>query len=263
MAKPSTTLLWCVIRFGKDMNWWVKKISDDVHWDIDGLSLVDPKQLGYILDLLDPLREYGLSTDIVESAFIPFQIEKTNSADNSVHLVRVNESFFESDELLFALPDVVDEEKGPYAEFLDHITKLRVKFLNDNIEFEQKLTIDELEDHVRESQHQVFIEGRALHVFQEITDILEFVPEGYEITSDEDVATDIADEDENIDVGEGFDLDTDEKIEEDDTMRWDEDDEEEEDEEAEAKRGAGDFDEDEEEEEEDEGRRETKPKRRR
>ncbi|MDR2863534.1 MAG: hypothetical protein LBV54_06660 [Puniceicoccales bacterium] len=254
MAKPSTNLLWCIIRLGKDMNWWVKKVSDDIHWEPDSLSVVDPRQLAYLLDLLDPLREYGLSTDTVESAFIPFQIQSTNT-DNTVRLVRVNESFFESDELLFALPDAVDEEKGPYAEFIDHITRLRVKFLNDNIEFEQKLTIDELEEQVREIQNHAFMEGRALHVFQEVTDILEFVPEGYELTADEDAVAPIVGEDEEIDVGEGFDLDTDEKIEEDDTMRWDGDEEPEE----ETKReGAYDLDtaeEDEEEEGDEEGGR--------
>ncbi|MDR1496807.1 MAG: hypothetical protein LBS59_00105 [Puniceicoccales bacterium] len=220
MAKQSTNLLWCVARLGRDLNWWVKKTSDAVNWDIDGLSILDPKQVTYVLDLLDPLREYGLLQDIVESAFIPFQIQET-MRDKSVRLIRVNESFFESDAILFALPDVVDEEKGPYAEFVDHITQLRVKFLNDNINFEQKLTVDELEDHVREIQNQTYIEGRGLHVFQEITDILEFVPEGYELSGDEDSVSDEADEGENIDVGDGFDIETDEKIEEDDTMRWD------------------------------------------
>jgi hypothetical protein len=230
MAKPSPKLLWCIIRFGEDLNWWVKEISDDVHWDVDGLSIVDPKQMGYILDLLDPLREYGLSTDLVEAAFIPFQIQGTNP-DKTVKLVRVNESFFESDEVLFGLPDVVDEEKGPYADFIDHITKLRVKFLNDNIEFEQKLTIDELEEQVKDAQQQAFMEGRALHVFQEISDILEFVPDGYELASDEEASPKSGSDEEDIDVGEGFDLDSDEKIEEDETMRWDDDEEEEEDDE--------------------------------
>ncbi|MDR2430392.1 MAG: hypothetical protein LBD14_05855 [Puniceicoccales bacterium] len=227
MAKPSTNLLWCVIQLGKDRNWWVGKISDDVNWDTDALPVVDPKQLAYILDLLDPLREYGLSTDIVESAFIPFQAQALNP-DSTARIVRVNESFFESDEVLFALPDVVDEEKGPYAEFIDHITKLRVKFLNDNIEFEHKLTTDELEDQVRETQNHALADNGPLHAFQEITDILEFVPEGYELSVDEDVTAGLGteEEEEDIDVGEGFDLDTDEKIEEDDTMRWDEEPEE-------------------------------------
>jgi hypothetical protein len=85
-----------------------------------------------------------------------------------------------------------------------------------------------LEDQVREIQNQAYIEGRGLHLFQEITDILEFVPEGYELSNDEDSVGDETGDEEEIDVGEGFDLETDEKIEEDDTMRWDEDSEAEE-----------------------------------
>lgn len=231
MPKASPKLTWCNIRFGSDSNWWVKEISDTVHWDADGLSIVDPRQMAHILDQLDPLREYGLNTDLVEHAFIPFQIKEKNK-DGTVRVLRVNETFAESDEVLFGLPDVVDEEKGPYADFVDHITKLRVKFLNDNIEFEQKLTVEELEEHVRENQNQAFMEGKALHVFTEVCDILEFVPEGYELADEEEAKkAKSTDEEEDVEfVPDVPGIDEDEKIEEDDTMKWDEDEEEEEEE---------------------------------
>ena len=236
MPKASPKLTWCNIRFADDMNWWVKEISDTIHWDSDGLSIVDPRQMSHILDHLDPLREYGLNTDLVDSAFIPFQIKEKNK-DGTVRVVRVNETFSESDELLFGLPDVVDEEKGPYADFLDHITKLRVKFLNDNIEFEQKLTVEELEEHIRENQNQAFIEGKALHVFTEVCDILEFVPEGYELADDEDAKkAKASDEDgENVEFVPDVPEVEDEKIEEDETMKWEEDEAEEEEEEEKAR----------------------------
>ncbi len=238
MPKNSPKLTWCNIRFGEDSNWWVKEISDTIHWDADGLSIVDPRQMGHILDQLDPLREYGLNTDLVDNAFIPFQIKEKNK-DGSVKVVRVNETFSESDEVLFGLPDVVDEEKGPYADFIDHITKLRVKFLNDNIEFEQKLTVEELEEHVRENQNQSFMEGKALHVFTEVCDILEFVPEGYELADDEDAKkSKVSDDEESENVEFVPDvpgIEEDEKIEEDDTMKWDEEEEEEEEEEEKAR----------------------------
>lgn len=185
MSKTSPQLTWCVVRFGKDMNWWVKEISDPVRWDVDSLSIIDPRQVGYILDLLDGLRDYGLSTEIVENAFIPFQIQAINP-DKTARLVRVNETFFDTTEELFALPDILDEEKGAYAEFLDHITLLRTKYLNDKLDFAQKLTVTELEEQIRDSQTQAFMEGRATHLFQEIVDILEFVPEGYELSVDDD-----------------------------------------------------------------------------
>lgn len=232
MPKSSPKLTWCVIRFGSDMNWWVKEISDTIHWDADGLSIVDPRQMAHILDLLDPLREYGLNTDIVDNAFFPFQIKEKNK-DGTVRVVRVNETLSESDEVIFGLPDVVDEDKGPYSDFLNHITKLRVKFLNDNIEFEQKLTIEELEEHVRENQNQAFMEGKSLHVFTEVCDILEYIPEGYELADEEEAKKVKSDEEEgeNVDFVPEVEIEEDEKIAQDETMKWDEEEEEEESEE--------------------------------
>jgi hypothetical protein len=60
---------------------------------------------------------------------------------------------FESEEKLFALPDILDEENGPYADLLDHLTRCRVKMLNDLFAFVSKLTVDEVEDEIREDQN--------------------------------------------------------------------------------------------------------------
>jgi len=223
MAKPSPKLEWCIVRLGDDMNWWVAEISDSVRWDVDGLSIIDPRQLAHILDLLDPLREYGFQADIFETAFIPFIIKETLPG-NKVKLVRAHESLLESEEKLFALPDQVDEEKGPYADLLDHVTKLRVKFLNDALDFDKHLTVDDLEEEIREDHHNAFLEGRALHAFQEIIDILEYVPAGFEVDEEAEETLDPAakkkgEEDAAEDIPEV----EDENIEEDETMKWDED----------------------------------------
>jgi len=225
MSKTSPQLTWCVVRFGEDMNWWVKEISDPVHWDVDSLSIIDPRQVSYILDLLDVFRDYGLSPEIVENAFIPFQIQAINP-DKTARLVRVNETFFDTNEELFALPDVMDDEKGSYGEFLDHITRLRVKYLNDKLDFAQKMTTTELEEQIRESQTQSFMEGRATHLFQEIIDILQFVPEGYEINSDEDDEKIKAKSEEDFSAVSDMPDYEDEKLDEDETMHWDDEDEE-------------------------------------
>ncbi|MGN0834602.1 MAG: hypothetical protein ACI4QA_02070 [Candidatus Spyradosoma sp.] len=185
MKNDTPQLTWCEIRFGDDMNWWVKELSIPVQWDIDSLSIIDPRQMSYILDLLDGMRDYGLSPDIVENAFIPFQLQRINP-DKTARLVRVNETFFDTDEELFALPDTLDENSSVYADFLAHITKLRVNYLNDKIEFEQKFTTTELEEQIRDAQTQAFMEGRATHLFREIIDILEFVPDGFEISGSDD-----------------------------------------------------------------------------
>jgi len=247
MPKSAPKLEWCIVRLGEDMNWWVEEISDDVHWDVDGLSIIDPRQIGHLMDLVDPLRDYDFQSAVFEDAFFKFRIDKKID-EQHLRLVRTNDTLFESDELLFALPDVIDEEKGPYADCIDHLTTLRVKLLNDLIEFEQKFTVEEMEDDIREEQNADFMEGRAIHCFRELLDILEFVPEGYELDEDESTSGDDDIEEEFPDID-----DEDEKIEEDDTMKWDEDEENEESEnQDEETEELPEDDEDDEEEEEDE-----------
>src|SRR6478752_1524075 len=151
MAKAISTLDWCIVRLGDDHNWWVAETSDPVRWDVDGLSIVDPRQLAHLIELVDPLRDYGFDQDIMESA-----------------------------EKLFALPDILDEENGPYADLIDHLTRCRVKMLNDLFNFEAKLSVDEVEDEIREDQHTNFIQGKAVHTFEELSAILDYMPAGYD-----------------------------------------------------------------------------------
>lgn len=224
------------------MNWWVTEVSDPVHWDVDGLGVIDPRQMSYILEQCDALREYGFDPDILDEAFSSLKIAGEEKEEN-VRLVRTTESLLEDDNTHFALPDVIDEEKGPYADFLDAITRFRVKMLNDLIEFDQNLTVDELEDEIRERQNQEYMEGKAVHPFVEVISILEYVPEGYELDEDEPVAKGEKDE---IDEIPDFEEENTEKIEEDETMRWDDEDEEEDEDEEDEESGDEDEDEDEE-----------------
>ncbi|MFO8026386.1 MAG: hypothetical protein R6U56_01835 [Opitutales bacterium] len=209
------------------MNWWVQETSDPVHWDVDGLGIIDPRQFQHITELIEPLQEYGLQNELVDNAFYSFAIDKIEK-DKTVLLKRIRDSILESEEPLFALPDVLDEEKGPYADLLNHLSKLRILMLNDLIDFSHSLTIEELEEEIREQQTGDYMEGRATHFFDEITAILEYVPEGFELEEDEPSSKSEDEELEKdlsaIDAGE-----VDEKIEEDDTMKWDEEEEEEDD----------------------------------
>lgn len=226
MANTTSKLTWCKARIGDDMNWWVQEISDPIHWDIDGLGIIDPRQFQYILDLLEPLGDYGLQNELVEEAFYPFTIDEVEK-DKSVVLKRIQDSILENEEQLFALPNVMDEEKGPYADLIDHITKLRVKLLNDLIDFSQSFTIEELEEEIRETQNSDFMEGRASHFFSEMTAILEYVPEGFELDDEESSGPKSEDEELEEELSD-VEADTSETIEADDTMKWEEEEEEEE-----------------------------------
>ena len=221
MAKTTPTLDWANIRLGDDHNWWVEELSDTVHWDVDGLSIIDPRQIDHIVELCEPLREYGLDLDDIDIAFIPFRIDK-DLGNGRVRLARVRDSFLESEEKLFALPDVVDEENGPYADFLDQITRARVKMLNDLFDFEQKLTVDEVEDQLREEQNNRFMEGKAVHLFEEVIAILDYVPEGWEADDDAPAKAAAEEEDEFPEIADDED---EEKLKGDASLRWDDDEE--------------------------------------
>lgn len=224
MAKNSTKLKWCKVRLGNDLNWWVSETSDKINWDADGLSIIDPRQASHIVETLGGLKEYGLQDSIVEKAFFTFAIDGKAEKDN-VKIVRVNGSVFDEDEQYFLLPNNLDDEGSPYAEFLDHITALQIKMLNSTFDFEEKLTIEDLEDEVREKYHNDYMEGKAIHVFAEVMDILEYVPEGYSL-EDEDEFEKPKEAEDSYDDIDDLPSDDEENIEEDETMQWDEDEEE-------------------------------------
>jgi hypothetical protein len=192
-----------------------------VRWDVDGLSIIDPRQLSHLTELVDPLRDYGFDQDVFEAAFIPFRIDK-DLGNGKVRLKRMKESLFESEEKLFALPDILDEENGPYADLLDHLTRCRVKLLNDLFKFESKLSVDEVEDEIREDQNSNFIQGKAVHTFEELTAILDYMPAGYDADG-ETVAKGI--EDEEDDELPELDEAEEEKLKNDESLKWDEDEE--------------------------------------
>lgn len=222
MAKATSTLDWCIVRLGDDHNWWVAETSDPVRWDVDGLSIVDPRQLQHLIELVDPLRDYGFDQDVFEAAFIPFRIDK-DLGNGKVRLKRVKESLFDSEEKLFGLPDILDEENGPYADLLDHLTRCRVKMLNDLFNFESKLSVDEVEDEIREDQNTNFIQGKAVHTFDDLSAILDYMPAGYD-ADEEAPAKDI--EDEAGDDLPELDEEEEEKLKNDESLKWDEDEEE-------------------------------------
>lgn len=226
MAILSPKLKWIVVRLGKDANWWVQETSDPINWDtVDGLSILDPRQIAYVIDAIDQLIEYGFQPNTIDQAFYKFHVLK-DLGKGRIKLERVKDSLFDSTEPLFALPNIVDEEKGPYADLINQLTRARVKMLNDLIDFEQHLTIDELEEEIREHQAADYMEGKAVHAFTELISILEYVPEGYELDLGEEESS-TKDLEEGSGLDEEFPDLEEEDLEQDETMRWgDEEDDE-------------------------------------
>ncbi len=245
MANISAILDWCIVRLGEDHNWWVDEVSDPVRWDTDGLSIIDPRQAAHLIELCDPLRDYGFDQDMFEAAFIPFRIEK-EAPKSRIRLKRVKDSVFDSEEKLFLLADVVDDENGPFADLLDHLTRARVKLLNDVFKFESKLTVDEVEDELREDQNASFIEGKAVHVFDEILAILDYAPAGFDENEEDGERTVASEDDAEIDDAELPEVNDEDEdaIKNDTSLKWDEEDEVNADPDAKKKPASNDEDED-------------------
>lgn len=227
--KTGPSLDWCEVRLSEDENWWVSEISDKENWDIEDLGIIDPKQFLYINELLDSMNEFGLDSQIVDDAFFTFEI-KEELKGGKIKLERVRDSLLKAEDLLFALPDVLDEEKGPYSDFLNHISQIRVTMLNDLVDFSESYTQDEMEEVLSEKQNNDFLEGKRSHFSDEIISILEFVPEGYALDDDikdedgENKDDDYSDiEEELVEVS-----DKEEKLLPNEDLKWEEDEEKEE-----------------------------------
>ena len=230
MKKTGPSLDWCIVRVGEDKNWWVDSISDNENWDVDNLGIIDPKQFLHINELLDSMTEFGLDSQFIDDAFFTFAIEDEMDG-GLIKLVRVRDSLLKAEDMLFALPDALDEEKGPYADFLNHVFQKRVSMLNELIEFAEPYTQEEMEEVLSEKHNNDFLEGKRSHFSDELFSILEFVPDGFAID------TDLEDESEkNKDKEEDYsDLETDlievsdkeEKLLPDSDLKWEEEEEKE------------------------------------
>lgn len=200
---------WCVVKLGDDYNWWVHESSDNIHCDADYAGILDPKQVERVADVLLPLKKYGLSDEILNNAFITYSISK-EMPNEMLRIVETKDNILSPRESIFCLPNIFSDREGPFIEFLDHITAIRVNFLNDNLNFHQPLNVEEVEDILHIEQHERYISGTKMHVFDEIMSILDYVPAGYSLdgeNDDEDLK-----QDDDIDLSE-FDDEIDESLE--------------------------------------------------
>jgi len=226
MPITSPKLEWCVIRLGQDMNWWVEETSDPINWDtIDGLSILDPRQMSHLIEMADPLVEYGFRLSNFDQAFYKFRVSK-DMGNGRIRLERVHNSLLHPNEPLFALPDIIDEEKGPYADLLSQLIHARIQMLNNLIDFEEHVTPEELEEELREAQNNDYLEGGSTHIFNELLHIVEYIPEGYELDLEEEEPVEAEEKKYAKDLSEFEEEEA--NIEEDETMRWEEEGEEEE-----------------------------------
>jgi len=91
------------------------------------------------------------------------------------------------------------------------------------LDFNKLSRTEDLEEEIRQNYNNDYMEGKSIHTFHEIMDILEYVPDGYSLEDDEE--EEHKKEEDNYDDIE--DVQEEEDMEEDETMHWDEDEEEE------------------------------------
>ena len=230
MKKTGPSLDWCVVRLGKDENWWVESISDKENWDVEDLGIIDPKQFLHINELIDSMTEFGLDAQLVDEAFFTCEIAEEVKG-GMIKLVRVRDSLLKAEDMLFALPDVLDEEKGPYADFLNHISSVRVSMLNELIEFTEPYTQEEMEEVLAEKENNDFLEAKRSHFSEELLSILELGGGGFAIDSDleEDGDNSSKKEEDYSDLETGLVevSDKEEKLLPDEDLKWEEEEREE------------------------------------
>jgi hypothetical protein len=171
---------WCIAKLKNDYKWWLEKVSNDTHIDVDYRGIIDPRQFEHLIELTTPLFEYGLRSETVEGAFLKFRIV-AELPNNQIKLEFTPTKKLSSEDPLFLLPNVIADNEGPYAEFIDHIIRFRVKVLNDSVDFKVPINVEEIEETLRERYQEKYMEGNNIHVFDEIVDILEYTPDGYDI----------------------------------------------------------------------------------
>jgi hypothetical protein len=181
-------------------------LSDETHWESEGLSLIDPYQLEYLWELLSPLRECGFRDEIWENAFCKFRIEK-ELPDKYVQLVAIDIDLTDSIEKLFLLPYAHSDFSERYTELMEHLMQLRVKWLNRVFDLKQPLEFEDIEVHFRDQEREKHLNGSTVHAFEEMVSVLEYVPNG--LDNNEDDADDLEEDEEEGTDGEEFELEED------------------------------------------------------
>ena len=173
---------WCTARLGKDGNWWIKEVSEEQNWDFEVPGFLSPEQIKKVFKQSESeLKPYGISTDDWNKAFYRFKVDKYLDNRN-VRLVCTEERLQGGEkENLFALPNEAQDDDCPYGDFLDKLIRARTEFLNDRIDFVEKLSCDEIQEIMRETRRALYFEGASLHVFREFSDVLNYIPSGFEL----------------------------------------------------------------------------------
>jgi hypothetical protein len=181
-TKRPTPPKWITARLGEDFNWWLDEVHSDIYSREIERGLLDPRQIAYLVTLLDEYQPHGYRRELLNAAFQLFQIESELDEDR-LRLAPVDRDIFESGEQLFALPLLGEDEAGTYYELLDVITAARIRQLNATHQYARACTDMEMQEELDALDRDRYFASETIHCFDEINEILQWSPAEWDDSS--------------------------------------------------------------------------------
>ena len=180
-GKP-TPPKWIVARLGGDLNWWLAEASADGYWSERCRGLLDPRQIAYLVEMLDEYQSHGYPRQLLNAAFQLFQVE-SELDDDRLRLAPVEGDISSSREQHFALPLIGEEETGAYYDFLDAVTAARIRKLNATHHYVRACTDLEMQEELDALDRDRYFASEDIHCFDEINEILQWSPAEWDDSS--------------------------------------------------------------------------------
>ena len=180
MATGKQTLpRWITVRLGDDLNWWLQRTGDELESVPESCGVLDPRQVDHLVKEFDAYRPYGYSLRQFSKAFQVYTMDSELS-EGLQRLIASDEDLGDMGGQLFAVPRTTADDAGPYEIFLGEISTARIRLLNATHKFAVPCTEEEMYDELRAIDSGRFFSDETIHVFNEITEMLEWSPAEWE-----------------------------------------------------------------------------------
>ncbi len=181
-TKKPTPPQWVVARIGEDLNWWLDEASADVYAEEVEPGFLDPRQIAYLVELLEEYVPYGYRRGLLNAAFQVFQAAAELDEDR-LRLVPIDADISEISDQPFALPLAGEDGTGPYHEFLDAITSARIRKLNSSHRYARVCTDLDMQEELDALDRDRYFSSESIHTFDEINEILQWSPAEWDDSS--------------------------------------------------------------------------------
>lgn len=163
------------VRLGEDLNWWLERTGDEPDTAPEIAGILDPRQVDHLIEVLDSYLPYGCSRQQFAQAFQAYAMDSELS-EGLLRLTAADEDLDDAGSQMFAVPRTSNDGSGPYEVFLGVMSAARIRLLNATHRFTVDCTVEEMNDELRAIDSGRFFSDETIHVFNEITEILEWSP---------------------------------------------------------------------------------------